>query len=107
MHAVVIHCTCPDDASAAAIATALVDARLAACVQRLPGLRSTYRWNGRIEDATEVLLLIKTAADRVGDVFAQVSRLHPYETPELLALDVRDAAPAYLDWVVAQSRADA
>jgi len=107
MHAVVIHCTCPDDASAAAIATALVDARLAACVQRLPGLRSTYRWNGRIEDATEVLLLIKTAADRVGDVFAQVSRLHPYEVPELIALDVRDATPAYLDWVVAQSRADA
>ena len=107
MHAVVIHCTCPDDASAAAIATALVDERLAACVQRLPGIRSTYRWNGRVEDAAEVLLLIKTAADRIPAVIERVSHLHPYDVPELLALDVRDGMPAYLDWVNAQSRYDA
>ena len=107
MPAVVIHCTCPDDASAAAIASALVDERLAACVQRLPGLQSTYRWNGRVEQADEVLLLIKTAADRIHAVFERVSRLHPHDVPELLALDVRDGTPAYLDWVIAQSRDDA
>ena len=107
MRAVVIHCSCPDDASATAIATALVDERLAACVQRLPGVRSTYRWDGRIEDVTEVLLLIKTAADRIPAVFARVTALHPYDVPELLALDVREGTPAYLDWVIAQSRDDA
>lgn len=107
MRAVVIHCSCPEDASATAIATALVDERLAACVQRLPGVGSTYRWDGRIEDVTEVLLLIKTAADRIPAVFARVTALHPYDVPELLALDVREGTPAYLDWVIAQSRDDA
>ena len=107
MRAAVIHCSCPDDATATRIAAALVDERLAACVQCLPGVRSTYRWDGRTEHATEVLLLIKTAADRIPDVFERVTRLHPYDVPELLALDVRDGTPAYLDWVIAQSRDDA
>lgn len=107
MPAVVIHCTCPDDATADRIATVLVDERLAACVQRLPGLRATFRWNGRVEQADEVLLLIKTAAGRIQAVFERVRSMHPYDVPELLALDVRDASPAYLDWVLAQSRDDA
>ena len=107
MPAVVIHCTCPDDATADRIATALVEERLAACVQRLPGLRSTYRWEGRVEQADEVLLLIKTAAARIPQVFDRVRSLHPHDVPELLALDVRDASPAYLDWVLAQSTDDA
>jgi periplasmic divalent cation tolerance protein len=107
MSAVVLQCTCPDDATAAAIATALVGERLAACVQRLPGMRSTYRWNGAVEQTDEVLLLIKTVADRIPAVFARVQALHPYDVPELLALDVRDASPSYLDWVIAQSRDDA
>ncbi|HZX80018.1 MAG TPA: divalent-cation tolerance protein CutA [Lysobacter sp.] len=107
MGAVVIHCTCPDVASAARIADALVDARLAACVQQLPGLRSTYRWQGRIEHADEILLLVKTAAERVPAVFERIRALHPHDVPELLALDVRDGTPDYLDWVIAQSRDDA
>ncbi|GAB6196896.1 divalent-cation tolerance protein CutA [Lysobacter xanthus] len=107
MPAVVIHCTCPDDASADRIATALVAERLAACVQRLPGLRSTYRWEDRIAHGDEVLLLIKTMAERIPAVFGRVHALHPYDVPELLALDVCDGAPDYLDWVRAQSRDDA
>lgn len=107
MHAVVLHCTCPDDASARRIARALVDERLAACVQRLPGLRSTYRWNGGVEEAEEVLLLIKTADDRIDAVIDRISGLHPHDVPELLALDVHAGAPSYLDWVIAQSRDDA
>ena len=107
MQAIVIHCTCPDAQVAGAIATALVEARHAACVQQLPGVRSTYRWEGRVEQADEVLLLIKTAADRLDDVVAAVRVLHPYELPELLAVEARGGLPAYLDWVVAQSRADA
>ncbi|GAB1597031.1 divalent-cation tolerance protein CutA [Lysobacter claricitrinus] len=107
MHVVVLHCTCPDAASADRIATALVDERLAACVQQLRGVGSTYRWEGRVERADEVLLLIKTAHDRIPAAIARVQALHPYDVPELLALDASDGAPAYLDWVVAQSRPDA
>lgn len=107
MPAIVIHCTCPDAAVADRIANALVQARLAACVQMLPGLRSTYRWQGRVEQAEEVLLLIKTAEERLDDVVASVRALHPYELPELLAVEARGGLPAYLDWVVAQSRPDA
>ncbi|TZF88045.1 divalent-cation tolerance protein CutA [Cognatilysobacter lacus] len=107
MRAVVIHCTCPNAAAADRIATALVEERLAACVQQLPGLRSTYRWAGRVEHADEVLLLIKTAADRIQAVFERVTALHPHDVPELLALDAQGGTPAYLDWVNAQSRDDA
>lgn len=107
MRAAVIHCTCPDAATAARIATALVDERLAACVQQLPGVRSTYRRQGRIEHADEILLLVKTAADRIPAVLARVRELHPYDVPELLALPAVDGSTDYLDWVNAQSRPDA
>ena len=107
MHAVVLHCTCPDAATADRIATSLVDERLAACVQQVAGVRSTYRWQGQVETADEVLLLIKTVDARIPDVFARVLALHPHDVPELLALDVQAGLPAYLDWVDAQSRPDA
>lgn len=107
MQAIVLHCTCPDAQVAERIATALVEARLAACVQQLAGVRSTYRWNGRVEHADEVLLLVKTAADRLDEAIASIRALHPYELPELLAVEARGGLPAYLDWVIAQSRADA
>ena len=107
MSVLIVQCACPDTAVAERIAIALVEARLAACVQQIPGMRSTYRWEGRIETASEVLLLIKTTADRLDAVTASVRELHPYELPELLAVEARGGLPAYLDWVIAQSRADA
>jgi periplasmic divalent cation tolerance protein len=106
MPALVIHCTCPDAESAARIATALVEDRLVACVQQLPGLRSTYLWDGALQQADEILLLIKTTSDRLDAVVARVQALHPYELPELLAVEARGGSPAYLDWVRIQSRAD-
>jgi periplasmic divalent cation tolerance protein len=107
MAVLVVHCTCPDGAKATRIATALVERRVAACVQQVPGIRSTYAWEGRLETAEEVLLLIKTADDRLDAVIETVRALHPYELPELLAVEARGGLPAYLDWVAAQSRADA
>lgn len=89
------------------IAIALVEARLAACVQQVPGVRSTYAWDGRIEHAQEILLLIKTADDRLDAVVETVRALHPYELPELLAVEARGGLTAYLDWVHAQTSADA
>lgn len=105
--AVVIHCACPDEAVAERISKALVEERLAACVQRVPGVHSTYRWDGRVETGYELLLLIKTTPERIPAVFARVCELHPYDVPELLAIPVHAGLPAYLDWAADQTRADA
>jgi periplasmic divalent cation tolerance protein len=103
MSVLLAYSTCPDAASADAIARALVDERLAACVNRLPGVQSTYRWQGRVEQADEVLLLIKTTADRLEALTARLRTLHPYELPELVVVEVRAGLPAYLDWVTAET----
>ena len=103
MSVLLAYSTCPDAASAQAIAHALVEERLAACVNQVPGVTSTYRWQGRVETASEVLLLIKTTADRMEDLAARLRALHPYELPELIAVEVRTGLPAYLDWVAAQT----
>ncbi|MGN6519241.1 MAG: divalent-cation tolerance protein CutA [Dokdonella sp.] len=99
MAAIVIHCSCPDADTAARIARALVDEQLAACVQVLPGMTSTYRWKGAVHVDAEVLLLAKTVRARLDAVSARIAALHPYEVPELLALDVVDGAPGYLTWL--------
>src|SRR5690242_11898506 len=91
--------SCPDEASARAIATALVQERLAACVNRISGLRSTYIWDARLQDEAEILLLIKTTAGRLEALQARLTSLHPYELPELLAIAVAGGNERYLDWV--------
>lgn len=96
--------TCPDAASAARIAQALVEERLAACVSRLPGVQSTYRWQNAVEQAEEVLLLIKTAADRVPALQRRLGELHPYAVPELVEVEIAGGLPAYLQWVHAETR---
>ena len=90
--------TCPDTATAQRIADALVDARLAACVSVLPGVHSTYRWQGAVERTEEVLLLIKTTRDALDALQARLPDLHPHELPELLAVEAA-GLPAYLDWI--------
>ncbi|HZV37214.1 MAG TPA: divalent-cation tolerance protein CutA [Pseudoxanthomonas sp.] len=106
MPVVIAFCTCPDSGSAARIATALVEERLAACVNRLPGVASTYRWQGRIEQADEVLLLIKTTAERLPALRQRLPQLHPYELPELIVVEAAGGLPAYLDWVATETRPD-
>lgn len=92
-------CTCPDAASAQKLAGTLVGERLAACVNRLPGVLSTYRWQGEVNTDNEELLLIKTTADRFEALKARLLALHPYELPELIALPIERGHAAYLDWV--------
>jgi periplasmic divalent cation tolerance protein len=94
------YCSCPDTASAQAIATALVDERLAACVSRLPGIRSTYRWQGTVTTDCEELLLIKTTAARFDALKGRLLQLHPYELPELITVPVEFGHTAYLDWIL-------
>jgi periplasmic divalent cation tolerance protein len=100
----ICYCTCPDAASAARIAEALVGERLAACVNQLPGVRSVYRWQGNVERAGEVLLLAKTTADRLDGFVARVRELHPHELPEVIAVEAAGGLPPYLDWVAEQTR---
>lgn len=97
-------CTCPDHASATRIAQALVEERLAACVNVLPGVHSVYRWRGGIESANEVLLVIKTTAARMEALQQRILSLHPYELPEVIAVEAVGGLPAYLDWIRQQSR---
>ena len=93
------YCTCPDADSARRIAEALVAERLAACVNQLPGIASTYRWQGKVTTDTEHLLLIKTTAARFEALRTRLLALHPYELPELIAVPVKHAHPPYLAWV--------
>ena len=96
--------TCPDPATAERLATLLVEERLAACVQVLPGLRSVYRWQGKVEAAAEVLLLVKTSAEAYPALQERLRQLHPYELPELLAVEAASGLPEYLQWLAAESR---
>jgi periplasmic divalent cation tolerance protein len=77
----------------------LVDEHLAACVNVVPSARSIYRWEGRVEEADEALLLIKTRRDRYADLARRLQELHSYAVPEVLALSVAAGAPAYVNWV--------
>jgi periplasmic divalent cation tolerance protein len=93
------YCTCPDAASAQRLADALVNEALAACVNRVPGIQSTYRWQGKVITDGEELLLIKTTAERFDALKTRVLALHPYDLPEVIAVPVELAHAPYLDWV--------
>ena len=96
----VVLVTCSTAAEARRIARAVVDARLAACVNILPGaLESIYRWKGKVESARERLLLIKTSRKRLAKLQATVERLHSYDIPEFIALPIAAGSPPYLAWL--------
>lgn len=96
---VIIWCTCPDRHTADTIARHLVDQRLAACVNLLPGVTSVYRWRAKVEKGEEIMLMIKTRASAWGELEAAVQALHPYEVPELLMVPVAGGAETYLAWL--------
>ena len=99
--------TCETSDDAAKIARHLVDARLAACVNIVPGARSIYRWKGAIEEAGELVLLIKTRRDLFPQLQAELEKIHPYEVPELIALPIVDGSEAYLGWLDRESASPA
>jgi periplasmic divalent cation tolerance protein len=96
--------TCPDAATAERIARELVGASLVACVNIVPGLRSIYRWNGAVQVDEEVLMVLKTAADRVSEARERLVERHPYDVPEVVALPVADGHHPYLQWVIDSTR---
>lgn len=93
----------PDRSAADALAEELVAARLAACVNILAPCRSVYRWQGAVETADEVPLLIKTSEERFPALAAAIRRRHPYELPEVIALPIVDGLPEYLAWVAGET----
>lgn len=102
----VVLSTAPDAAAAERIGTALVEERLAACVNVLEGVTSIFRWKGEVEREREVLMVLKTTTDAVDRLRVRLVELHPYEVPEVLALAVPTGHPAYLDWVREEAGGD-
>ena len=95
---------CPDAGVADRIARTLVDQHLAACANRLAEIESTFRWQGAVERAMEVPLLIKTTRERYSEVESAIRALHPYDVPEIIAWPVTGGLPAYLRWVVEETQ---
>jgi periplasmic divalent cation tolerance protein len=95
----IILCTCPDQDTAEKIARVLIADHLAACVNILPGILSVYAWQGQIESAHEHLLLIKSDKDRYPAIESVITASHPYELPEIIAVDINNGLPEYLHWI--------
>lgn len=96
--------TAPDAGVAKRIALALLERRLVACVNVLPGMTSHYRWEGKVEESAEVLMVAKTSAARVAELERAFHELHPYDTPEFVVLEADHVAPRYLAWLAGETR---
>ena len=101
---VLVLCTVPDEATAEKLGKGLVEARLAACVNAIPGLKSYYRWQGKVEIDSEIQLLIKTRGGRFEELAAWIQANHPYDVPEIIAVAAERVSESYLAWAVEQTR---
>jgi len=100
---VLVLCTVPDATAAEKLAKGLIDGRLAACVNAIPGLTSYYRWQGKVEVDSEVQLLIKTPRGRFDELATWIKANHPYDVPEIIALAAEQVSDSYLAWAVEQT----
>jgi len=105
--AVFVYTTYPSLVEAERIGKAVLERRLAACVNILPGMISHYWWEGKIERADEAVMIIKTRAALAEGVRAAVKEMHPYDTPAILVLPIEGGEPGYLDWIMAETEAGA
>ena len=103
LDAVLVITNLPDRDAARRLADSLVEQRLAACVNILAPCESVYRWQGKIETAQEITLLIKTLGAHYGKVEKTIRECHPYELPEIIAIPMVAGLPAYLDWLAAET----
>jgi periplasmic divalent cation tolerance protein len=101
--AVFVYTTWPTTVEAERAGRALVERRLAACVNILPGMISHYRWQGRIERGEEAVMIVKTRASLAGAVEAAVKELHSYDTPAILVMPLESVERIYLDWLLAET----
>lgn len=103
MAVLIVFSTFPDETSARQAAARLVESRLAACVSIVPELASVYRWQGRVEQSSEALLMIKTTEEAYPRLEPVLEACHPYELPEILAVGTKAGLPGYLDWVARET----
>ncbi len=103
MEKLLVLTNCPDETVANAIALAIVEEILAACVNILPRVQSIYRWQGAVESASEIPLLIKTTAACYPALEKRIAELHPYDVPEIIALPIAQGLPAYLNWLAEET----
>jgi periplasmic divalent cation tolerance protein len=101
---IVVLVTAATEEEAVRIGRGVVEARLAACANVLPGVRSIFRWEGKISDEREVLLLLKTRSDLFDRLAETVKRLHTYQVPEIVALPIEFGSPDYLAWIRENTR---
>src|SRR4051794_14533407 len=101
--AMIVLTTLPDAEVAATLAKTVVEERLAACANLFPALRSIYRWQSKIEDQNEVLVLFKTRQEQFARLQSRILELHPYEVPEVVALPIEQAYQPYLDWLTRET----
>ena len=97
--ALIVFVTAASMEQASAIADSLVGERLAACVNILGAIESVYRWDGKVTRDHEVLLIVKTTASRYQELEARIKALHTYTTPEIIAINVVEGSPSYLEWL--------
>jgi len=102
--ALLVFTTLPSADKAAELAKALVEERLAACANLLPAIRSIYRWQGKLQDENEVVVLLKTRAEHLERLKLRILELHPYEVPEVLAVPVEAGYQPYLDWLAGETK---
>lgn len=104
MNVSLVYITAPDADVAQTIADYLVEHKLAACVGFLPGLKSTYRWEGKVEHTEECVMFLKTATDKVDILINAVKKMHPYEVPCILAMPVAAGFPAFIQWIQEETK---
>ncbi|MCJ7715810.1 MAG: divalent-cation tolerance protein CutA [Anaerolineales bacterium] len=96
--------TAPDSDTAVLIANTLLEKKLAACVNIYPGLRSIYRWEGKIQDESEVLMMIKTRVELIDtSLIPLIQELHPYQVPEIISLPISGGSEPYLSWIFSET----
>ena len=96
--------TLPNADAAAELAKNVVTERLAACANLIPALRSIYKWQGKVQDENEVMLLLKTREEHLDRLKLRILELHPYEVPEVLAIPVESGYRAYLEWIANETK---
>jgi periplasmic divalent cation tolerance protein len=104
MDTLLVFTNLPDRSAANTLARALVERRVAACVNVLSECTSAYRWQGKVETATEIPMVVKTTAAAYPELERAIRELHPYELPEIVAVPICSGLPEYLDWVATETR---
>lgn len=107
MKTYLVYMTAANAAEAEKVGAALIEKRLAACVNILEGARSMFWWDGEVQAEDEVVFLAKTAQDRLEALTSEVRRVHSYDVPCVVALPMEGGNPEFLEWIVASTRPDA